>query len=196
MPWNHPRSWKRPELALESYPEAAPESRPSASGQAACPAPALLPSVMPAFAKSVFATFAPEPLASGNFDPAPPAATSLSPVNSGKSASYGTSFGYPAETRSVETIIPPLASRGERSFPPCLTPALIEKIPAIFPDFVRRARLWGRGDRNQGRSKSEATSHIRTSGCRLQPLYVHRNHRSASTNETPPQIASTASRPD
>ena len=38
-------------------------------------------------------------LKSAKFDPAPASAKTLAPVNSGKSAIYGTTFGHPVETR-------------------------------------------------------------------------------------------------
>ena len=71
---------------------------------------------------------------SGKIDPAPAPVLPPAPVNSGRSAIYGRTFGHPAETRSVNTIIPPIASRGRRSSPPNWTPMRAGKLPAIFAE--------------------------------------------------------------
>ena len=50
-------------------------------------------------------------LGSVKSDPAPARTLPLALVSSGRSAIYGTTFGHPAETRSANNIIPPIASR-------------------------------------------------------------------------------------
>jgi hypothetical protein len=50
-------------------------------------------------------------LGSVKSDPAPARALPLALVSSGRSPIYGTTFGHPAETRSADNIIPPIASR-------------------------------------------------------------------------------------
>src|SRR5208337_3655921 len=65
------------------------------------------------------------------FDPAPAQAAPTAQVNSWRSAIYGTAFGHPAETRSVKTIIRPIASRAGRSFSPSWTPDRAGKLPDI-----------------------------------------------------------------
>ena len=71
-------------------------------------------------------------LESGKLDPVPALAETSAPVNSGKSAIYGKTFGHPVETLSAAPIIPPIASRSGRSLPPTLTQARAGKLPAIF----------------------------------------------------------------
>ena len=53
-------------------------------------------------------------LGSEKFDPAPARATPLAPAGSGRRATYGTTFGYPAETQSVDAIILPIAIGTDR----------------------------------------------------------------------------------
>ncbi len=48
---------------------------------------------------------------SGKFDPAPELAKPAAPVNSGRTAIYGRTLAHPAKTRSINAIIPPIASR-------------------------------------------------------------------------------------
>ena len=60
--------------------------------------------------------FAAVRLESGKVDPAPTRAEPTALVNSGRSAIYGTTFEYPAETRSVEVIILPIANRADGLF--------------------------------------------------------------------------------
>jgi hypothetical protein len=52
-------------------------------------------------------------LESGKVDPVPVRAEPAALVRSGRSAIYGTTFEYPAETRSVEVIILPRADRAD-----------------------------------------------------------------------------------
>ena len=47
-------------------------------------------------------------LGSEKLDPAPAPASPSAPASLGRRATYGTTFDYPAETRSVDTIIPRL----------------------------------------------------------------------------------------
>ena len=71
-------------------------------------------------------------LESGKFDPVPTLAETSAPVNSGKSAIYGKTFGHPVETRSAAPIIPPIASRSGRSLPSSLTQARAGKLSIFF----------------------------------------------------------------
>ena len=86
------------------------------------------------------AKFAVARLESGKFDPAPAPAVPLTPVNSGKSAIDGKTFGHPVETRSAETIIPPIASRDRQSFPSSWTQPSAGKLPAIFTNLAAEAQ--------------------------------------------------------
>ena len=88
------------------------------------------------FAAAMFAAVMLEAvrLESGKFDPAPAPAETSAPVNLGKSAIYGTTFGHPVETRSAGLIITPIASRSGRSLPSSLTQARAGKLPTIFAE--------------------------------------------------------------
>ena len=80
-------------------------------------------------------------LESGKFDPAPALAETAAPVNLGKSAIYGTTFGHPVETRSAALIIPPIASRSGRSLPPSWTQVRAGKLLAIFTNWRVKAQF-------------------------------------------------------
>ena len=49
-------------------------------------------------------------------------------------------IGHPVETRSAETIIPPIASRDRRSFPSSWTQPSAGKLPAIFTNLAAEAQ--------------------------------------------------------
>ena len=83
-------------------------------------------------------------LESGKFDPVPALAETSAPVNSGKSAIYGKTFGHPVETRSAAPIIPPIASRSGRSLPPSWTQARAGKLPTIFTNLAAESSIRSR----------------------------------------------------
>src|ERR1700730_13051589 len=83
-------------------------------------------------------------LESGKFDPAPAPAETSAPVNLGKSAIYGTTFGHPVETRSAALIIPPIAIRSGRSLPPSWTQVRARKLLAIFTNLAAVSSIRGR----------------------------------------------------
>jgi hypothetical protein len=116
-------------------------------------------------------------LDSGKFDPAPAPAETSAPVNLGKSAIYGTTFGHPVETRSAALIIPPIASRSGRSFPPSLTQARAGKLPTIFTNLRLKAQFGAASHPNNchlgaaGTSRSAAPLPSWLTPCRSRLLF-------------------------
>ena len=70
---------------------------------------------------------------SAELDSAPKPAAQSTTEERGRSASYGTTLEHPAGTRSVETIIPPIASREPVSFSYYLDALRPHKVTRYFP---------------------------------------------------------------
>lgn len=110
-------------------------------------------------------------LGSENFDPAPAPASPLAPAGSGRRATYGTTFGYPAETRSVDAIILPIAIRDQWSSPSTWTQARGGKLPVIFT--ARRLRFVSEWPVRVAGNEKFALAKLNRTSCGLAAALFH-----------------------